>query len=305
MSINGGKSDLPYRLGAIPSDICGPDGDFEHALAMMRADGLQEADIEFVWGKKPGFHTVAENERIKSLLAQYEIRAAVIGGFAFRDQSAQKIAFGDAAYRQHVDEIKAQIELANYLDCKKVRCLTFSKQMAIWGYDGAEKRNAYHNRTWPNMLRIFEEPVRLAEENGIELLIETGVNTLLTSAYLTRQFIEDMGSPHLKVLWDPANTLFNHETPFPDAYGELKDIIGHIHIKDGTVDTRRSVITSTPVGEGTMAHYMDDIAAALRQDGYDGVVSLENFYIPPGGTLEEGYRACVGGFKRIFGHPSI
>lgn len=300
-STNAHGSDIPYRLGAIPSDICGPNGDFERALSLMQADGLYEADIEFIWGKKPGFHTDEENERIQSLLTQYGIRAAVIGGFAFRDQSAQKIELGDAAYQEHLAEIKAQIELAKALGCKKVRCLTFSKQMAIWGYDGADKRNAYNNQTWPKMLRIFEEPVRLAEDNGIELLIETGVNTLLTSAYLTRKFIEDMGSKHLKILWDPANTLFNYETPFPDAYEELKDIIGHIHIKDGTVDTRKSIITSTSVGEGTMANYMDDIAQALRKDGYQGVVSLENFYIPPGGSLEDGYRACVGGFKRIFG----
>lgn len=294
-------SSLPYKLGAIPSDICGPDGDFEHALSLMQADGLHYADIEFIWGKKPGFHTQEENERIKSLLEQYGIQAAVIGGFAFRDQSAQKIELGDAAYREHLDEIKAQIELAKYLGCKKVRCLTFSKQMAIWGYDGAEHRNAYHNQTWPKMLRIFEEPVKLAEDNGIELLIETGVNTLLTSAYLTRQFIEDMGSKHLRILWDPANTLFNYETPFPDAYEELKDLIGHIHIKDGTVDTRKSIITSTSVGEGALATALPDIADALRKDGYSGIISLENFYVPPGGTLEDGYRACVKGFKRIFG----
>ena len=292
---------LPYKLGAIPSDICGPNGDFEHALSLMKADGLHYADIEFVWGKKPGFHTDEENERIKALLEQYDIQPAVIGGFAFRDQSAQKIELGDDAYKEHLAEIKAQIELANYLGCKKVRCLTFSKQMAIWGYQGADIRNAYHNQTWPKMLRIFEEPVKLAEDHGIELLIETGVNTLLTSAYLTRKFIEDMGSAHLRILWDPANTLFNHETPFPDAYEELKDLIGHIHIKDGTVDTRKSIITSTNVGEGALADVLPNLADALRKDGYKGVVSLENFYIPPGGSLEDGYRACAKGFKRIFG----
>lgn len=289
------------KLGAIPSDICGPNGDFEQALAIMRADGLKYADIEWVWGKKVGTHSDEEHQRIKQLLSQYEIEAAVVGGFAFRDQSAQSIEPGDAAHLAHVQEIKKQIELAKLLDCKKVRCLTFSKQMAIWGYNGADIRNAYHNRTWDKMLRLFEEPVRLAEDNGIELLIETGVNTLLTSAYLTRKFVDDIGSRNFKVLWDPANTIFNYETPFPDGYEQLKGCIGHIHIKDGTVDIPKSTITSTVVGQGTMALYMDDICRALKRDNYDGVISLENFFIPEGGTLEQGYRQCVEPFKAIFG----
>ncbi|MBW4081216.1 sugar phosphate isomerase/epimerase [Paenibacillus sp. S150] len=292
---------MGLKLGAIPSDICGPDGDFEHALSVMRQDGLEYADIEWVWGKRVGTHTDEEHRKIKELLEKYNIQAAVVGGFAFRDQSAQHIELGDAVYQANIEEIKAQIALAKSLNCTKIRCLTFSRQMAIWGYNGADHRNAYHNRTWPKMLRLFEEPVRLAEDNGIDLMIETGVNTLLTSAYLTRKFVEDMGSSRFKVLWDPANTLFHSETPFPDAYEELKGCIGHIHIKDGTVDIRKSTITSTKVGEGAMVPYMESIAGALMKDNYSGVVSLENFFVPDGGTLEEGYRQSVTGFKKLFG----
>jgi sugar phosphate isomerase/epimerase len=301
MYINDGERTMGLKLGAIPSDICGPNGNFEQALSLIQADGLKYADVEMVWGKRVGTHTEEENQQIKALLDKYGIQTAVVGGFAFRDQSAQHIELGDAVYRANMDEIKAQIALAKLLNCDKVRCLSFSKQMAIWGYNGADHRNAYHNNTWSKMLRLFEEPVRLAEDNGIVLMIETGVNTLLTSAYLNRKFIADMGSKNFKVLWDPANTLFNYETPFPDAYEEMKDCIGHIHIKDGTVDTRKSIITSTNVGEGTMANYMSDIADALKKDNYQGVVSLENFFIPDGGTLQDGYSQAVAGFKRIFG----
>lgn len=301
MSTKGGCETGRLKLGAIPSDLCGPAGDFEHALSVMREDGLLFADIEWVWGKRVGTHTDEEAERLKQLLERYGIRAAVIGGFTFRDQSAQQIELGDETYRATMEELRAQMALAKRLDCTQVRCLTFSRQMAIWGYGGAEIRNAYHNRTWPKMLRLFEEAVGMAEEHKLDLLIETGVNTLLTSSYLTRRFVEDMGSSRLKVLWDPANTLFHAEVPFPDAYEELRDVIGHIHIKDGTVDIRKSAITSTAVGEGSMAHLLEPIATALRRDRYAGVISLENFYIPENGTLEEGYRRSVPAFKRLFG----
>lgn len=50
-----------------------------------------------------------------------------------------------------------------------------------------------------------------------------------------------------------------------------------------------------------MAPFMENIAEALTKDNYSGVVSLENFFVPDGGTLEEGYRQSVVGFKKLFG----
>ncbi len=39
----------------------------------------------------------------------------------------------------------------------------------------------------------------------------------------------------------------------------------------------------------------------LKEENYDGVVSLESVYHPDGGTYEDGFRASVGRFKEIFG----
>ena len=39
---------------------------------------------------------------------------------------------------------------------------------------------------------------------------------------------------------------------------------------------------------------------ALRNDGYQGFVSLETHYIPQGGTLEEGSRACLAALQKMF-----
>ena len=50
-----------------------------------------------------------------------------------------------------------------------------------------------------------------------------------------------------------------------------------------------------------LAPYLEDIATALKQDDYDGVVSLESVYHRPGGKFEEGFQESVGRFKEIFG----
>ena len=46
---------------------------------------------------------------------------------------------------------------------------------------------------------------------------------------------------------------------------------------------------------------LEGIAAGLKEDGYEGVISLESVYHPTDGSYEDGFRASVGRFKEIFG----
>lgn len=289
---------MKFKLGAIPTDII--KDDFERSLELMKEDGLEYADIEKVFGKIPGTHTDLENEMIKTLLNKHGIKARCIGGFTFHNQNLWTIDVGDRLYRKTMEELKRQIELAHLLDCPMIRTLFFSKQACIWGENGAELRNGYNNASWSKMLKLFDKPLQMVEDAGLDLVIETGVNTALTSGWLNRKFVEDMGSNHLKILWDPANMLINREYP-STVYAEIKDFIAHIHIKDGIYNANTSTIIATAIGDGDMAQYMTEISDNLKKDNYQGVISVENFYIPSGQTTKEGYRAGIRVFKKIFG----
>ena len=294
--------DPSFRLGAIPTDIrC---EDFEASLALMRADGLLEADIESVFGKRPGTHTDAEHEKIRTLLAQYGVRARVIAGMTFRNESLWDIDVGTPKYEQMLTELRRQMELAKLLDCRIVRTLFFSKQACIWGHSGAEQRNGYHNKSWDKMRRLFDAPLALAEAHGVTLAIETGVNIALTSGWLLRSFVESMGSPALGIIWDPANMLINREYP-DETFAEIDRHIVHVHIKDGRYDPVRASITSTAVGQGDLREYLPSIRRNLEQIGYQGVISLENFYVPEGKTTLEGYLESVPAFKEAFGNGGM
>ena len=52
---------------------------------------------------------------------------------------------------------------------------------------------------------------------------------------------------------------------------------------------------------GQMAPILEDLAATLVEDQYDGVIALESVYHPTGGTFEEGSQESVGRLKEIFG----
>jgi len=67
------------------------------------------------------------------------------------------------------------------------------------------------------------------------------------------------------------------------------------------VDTPKAFLEVRPMGEGQLADQFAPMAAALRADGYDGVISFESVYHPGNGDFEQGFRTCIETFKRLFG----
>ena len=133
------------------------------------------------------------------------------------------------------------------------------------------------------------------------MVIETGNGGMVNSAYLGAKLVADIGSPHLQVLWDPANCLFCGEVAFPDGYEAIRECVAHVHIKDTRTWPPRATIQQVPYGTGHLAPHLPNIANALRADGYDGVVSFESVHRPPGGTFEDGFRASIASFIHDFG----
>jgi branched-chain amino acid aminotransferase len=72
----------------------------------------------------------------------------------------------------------------------------------------------------------------------------------------------------VRATFDPANALRSGDTPFPDGYARLEPWLRQVHVKD--IDAEGRVV---PAGYG--AADWPGLAAALREDGFDGLVSLE------------------------------
>ena len=171
--------------------------------------------------------------------------------------------------------------------------------MILFGYNGAEDWIVTAG-AWDKLVKLMAVPIQIAEEEGVTLVVETGNNAMITSGFLARKLIDELGSTHLKLLWDIPNTMYCTDTPFPDAYNEIRDYIGHIHIKDAKADISRATVGFYPLGEGDVAPYLKPIANALKRDGYAGAISYESVYRPEGGTYEDGFRASVAKFVEIF-----
>ena len=57
--------------------------DFEYALQAMNKAGLKYAELQFLWDKEIGDQTPEEVQRIKDLIAQYQVEVSCISRHNF------------------------------------------------------------------------------------------------------------------------------------------------------------------------------------------------------------------------------
>jgi sugar phosphate isomerase/epimerase len=121
---------------------------------------------------------------------------------------------------------------------------------------------------WRDLLASMETAVRVAEAHGIDLGVEPELANVVNSPEKARGLIDEIGSPRLKVVLDPAN-LF-HVTPIDQqrrivasAIDLLADRIVMGHAKDRMPDGRFAT-----AGKGIVdfAHYL----GCLRSAGFSG-----------------------------------
>lgn len=286
------------KLGVITDGIS---RELAHALSVMNEHGLQYAELQFVWEQEVGDHSDAQIARMEELLGKHDVKVSCVSRHIFGGVSVTEMTSDHPTYLEHLDGLRRCIDTAKALRSPLVRIMAFRKEMILFGSHGAEQWNVSKG-AWDNLVRLMDAPVKIAESEDITLVIETGNNAMITSAWLGRKLIDALGSDRLKLLWDPCNSLYCNEPAYPDGYEAIgPERLGHIHIKDALINIPHATVACTELNTGNMAPYLSDVAAVLRRDGYDGVVSLESVYRPTDGTFEDGFRASVGALKELFG----
>jgi sugar phosphate isomerase/epimerase len=276
--------------------------DLEQACSVIAAAGLPCVELQSVRKKPVGDLSAAELQSAKRIVTEAGLRVACLSHKnLFGAMPVLSTEVGDEAYERHTDTLHRVIDAARLLDANLVRIMCFRKESVLFGSNGAE-RAVVTPGAWDRFVELMKPPVRVAHEHGIQLVVENSTKGMVTSAWLARRLVDEVGSPALKVLWDPSNALYFDEPAFPDGYDELRGgYLGHLHVKDSIPDIRRARIDFAPLGHGRMGLHLQPIADALARDGYDGVVSLESLYRPPGGDAVEGFHANLPALKALFG----
>ncbi len=286
------------KLGVITDGIS---RDLSHSLRVMDEFDLEYAELQFIGDKEVGDLDQQERANALKLINQHGKQVSCISRHQLAGMQMATARPGDADHIRHMDALKRCIEMAQEFSCKTVRIMTGKKEMILWGLNGAEKWNVARG-AWDAQLPLIAPAVDLARSEGVTLVVETGNGTMVNSCWTGRKLIDDLDAKDtLKILWDPANNCWAHETAWPDGYEVMKGgYLGHIHIKDVHVDTPKATLEVRPIMQGQLAGQFEPMADALRADGYDGVISFESVYHPGDGDFEAGFRQNIGIFRSLF-----
>jgi sugar phosphate isomerase/epimerase len=285
------------KLGVITDGIS---RDFEHALQVMTDAGLEYAELQYLWDKEVGDLDDDEMDRALVLIDKYGVKVSCISRHNFVGLSVMDTELGDENHEKHMASTKRCIDMAKAFGSPLVRIMSFRKEMILFGENGAEQWNA-NTDAWPKLVSLLKPVVELAEKEDMPLVVETGNNAMITSCKLGHKLIDELDTKHLQILWDPCNSLYCNEQSFPAGYDALRGgYMGHLHIKDSYIDIPGAHVKICPVGEGDMAPYLEDIAQGLKDDKYEGAISLESVYHPGNGSYEDGFAASIGRFKELF-----
>jgi len=279
------------RLTAITDEIS---MDFAHALDVMAEYGCKSAELRSLWDtniadlspeqldeaqrilERKGFEVCC----LASPLYKCELGSTGGGTVGRTHQAAARTA------DEQLDLLKHLAGVAKRFDTRYIRIFSF------W------KRGELTPEIEDAIAKGIADGVKFAEDNGVVLLMENEHACYLGTGVETARFLDRIGSPALKAVWDPGNAFMADEKPFPDGYQAIRNQVAHVHVKDAELlasGKKRFVV----VGEGEVDY--PGQFAALKSDGYAGFISLETHYCPFAGTPEQGSRLCLQALNKLLG----
>lgn len=233
-------------------------------FALMSRLGYQATQFNFASaGLKALPETISLRtvEEIKAASAKHNVRLEAISAtFNMTHPDPAVIAHG----MRCLDAICAAAEM---LECPLVTLCTGSMD--------AEDQWRFHpdnntQQAWETLVVSMRQALHIAEKYGVALGVEPELANVVNSAKKARRLIDDMDSPLLKIIFDPANlfeeaTLDEQRAVVQEALNLLGQDIAIAHAKDRTPDG-----SFTTAGRGVLdyAFYINQ----LRATGFDGCV---------------------------------
>jgi sugar phosphate isomerase/epimerase len=213
--------------------------------------GLRYAELRSAWQVNILDLDQGQLGVMKETLADHDLRVSSIGS------PIGKI-FIDEDFAPHLERMRHAADVARFFEAPYVRIFSFFLRP---GADPAAHRDEVIDR-----MRAL---ARVAEDADLILLHENEKEIYGDVPDRCLDIVRSVGSPHLRLAWDPANFVQVGVRPYSDGYAALRPHVEYIQIKDALA-TDGSVV---PAGQGDGE--VDRTLRALRHDGFDGFFSLE------------------------------
>jgi sugar phosphate isomerase/epimerase len=225
--------------------------DFAEQCTVAAGLGLRYLEIRSAWKVNILDLTTEQLRTVQSLLSRHDLEVSSIGS------PIGKI-FIDEEFGPHLERMRHAAEVANLLGAPYIRVFSFFIRN---GSDPDDHRSEVLDR----MSALAD----VAAQNNVVLLHENEKDIYGDIPRRCLDIVESVGSPNLRLAWDPANFVQVGVRPFTDGYALLRPHVEYIQIKDAIAVDGSVVVAGAGDGE------VVDTIRALRDDGFDGFFSLE------------------------------
>jgi sugar phosphate isomerase/epimerase len=231
------------------ADEAGPD--LAEQIALFSELGLTALDLRSAWGTNVISMSEAQITEAKALLDGAGIAVSSVAS------PIGKISItGD--FDRHLAKAEHAAHLARVLDTPYVRVFSF---FIPAGDDPDTHRD--------EVLRRMAALAEVAERHDVVFVHENEKDIYGDIPRRCLDIVESVGSPHLRLAFDPANYVQCGVRPFTDAYPLVRPYVDYMHIKDAVFGSGDVRVAGEGDGE------VREIIRALRADGFSGYFSIE------------------------------
>ncbi|QEN08912.1 sugar phosphate isomerase/epimerase [Oceanispirochaeta crateris] len=181
-------------------------------------------------------------------------------------------------FQKSLAELRRALPRMEKLGCTMIRGMSFTR---------LRDASLYSRELEETIFKKLKSLVQLCEEAGVSYLHENCANYGGMSSEHTLRLVEEINSPHFKLVFDTGNPLNSvdyregHQGHMQDSfqfYSAVKEHIAYVHIKDGVFKKIQpdEIFNASDwcypgEGEGKVREIVTD----LLQSGYDGGFSIE------------------------------
>lgn len=248
-----------YRRSVITDEIS---QDFDAVLDVAREFGLEGLEIRSVWDTRIDQLDAAAVGRLKATSERAGVVVCAVAPPFYKcdvDSPDER--------REHLEILRRAIDVGQRLGTSLIRTFTFWKKHTLAA-------------VWDELIESYQQPVEIARAMGATLAVENEAACMIGTGSDLARFVRQIDRAEVRALWDPCNAFYESavEQPYPAGYGQVRDLLVHVHLKDAARDPGVGKPRLTALGDGDT-----DVAgqlAALVRDGYSGFISLETHWRP-------------------------
>lgn len=281
---------MPH-LGVITDEIS---EDLDVALDLCEELGISQIELRSVSGKSVVEH---DNESIRRIGEAIWGRGMAVCAIASPFLKCHLHGEGEAQGRTHSASavgragqwgvLARSLEIAARLDAPIVRAFSF------WRLADPESARE-------EILDVLGQATLRVKSAGFRLGLENEHACNIGSGQEAAWYLDRIAEPALGLIWDPGNSAALGVAPIPDDYAAIRGRVHHVHLKDAI--RLGEPAEFTVMGDGIIDY--GEQFRMLAEDGYDGVLSLENHFTLDGSS-GAATRASAAAVREIAGRAGL